>query len=180
MEHTPGLETSPPSSDNLEVAGVAGTPAALVAASPMDEASQPVDLLLSVTRDGLRTLGAQIEDQLRRAIRDGALKARARIPSTRDLARQLDVSRRVVADAYAQLAAEGYLEFRQGARPRVSEGAVPRTVASSEPPRPVSAARFDFRPRAPDVLGYAQIPEPAIRTAVAELAEAVQTALAPA
>ena len=43
------------------------------------------------------------------------------MPSTRDLARQLGVSRRVVVDAYAQLAAEGYLNLRQGARPRVSE-----------------------------------------------------------
>ena len=37
----------------------------------LDETSQPIELLLSVSRDGSRTLGAQIEDQLRRAIRDG-------------------------------------------------------------------------------------------------------------
>jgi GntR family transcriptional regulator/MocR family aminotransferase len=56
-------------------------------------------LLLSVSRDGARTLGAQIEDQLRRAIRDGVLRPGARVPSTRDLARQLGVSRRVAVDA---------------------------------------------------------------------------------
>src|SRR5450755_3525746 len=89
----------------------------------MDEASQPIELLLAVSRDGSRTLGAQIEDQLRRAIRDGALRPGAGVPSTRDLARQLGVSRRVVVDAYAQLAAEGYLSLRQGARPRVSDTA---------------------------------------------------------
>ena len=48
----------------------------------------------------------------------------ARVPSTRDLARQIGVSRRVVVDAYAQLPAEGYLSLRQGAaresrRPRL-------------------------------------------------------------
>ena len=89
----------------------------------LDETSQPLELLLSVSRDGSRTLGAQIEDQLRRAIRDRALRPGAGVPSTRDLARQLGVSRRVVVDAYAQLAAEGYLSLRQGARPRVSDAA---------------------------------------------------------
>jgi GntR family transcriptional regulator/MocR family aminotransferase len=76
---------------------------------PLDETSQPIELLLSVSRDGSRTLGAQIEDQLRRTIRRGALRPGARVSFTRDLARQLGVSRRVVVDAYAQLAAEGYL-----------------------------------------------------------------------
>jgi GntR family transcriptional regulator/MocR family aminotransferase len=80
----------------------------------MDETSQPIDILVSVTRDGPGTLGAQIEDQVRQTIRDGSLKPGARVPSTRDLARQLDVSRRVVVDAYSQLAAEGYLVLRQG------------------------------------------------------------------
>ena len=75
------------------------------------------------------------------------------MPSTRDLARQLGVSRRVVVDAYGQLAAEGYLSLRQGARPRVADaaaavgaGAAPRTT----PPVP----RFDFRPSVPDVSTF--------------------------
>ena len=87
----------------------------------MDETSQPLELLLSVSRTGSRTLGAQIEDQLRTAIRDGVLRPGARVPSTRDLARQLGISRRVAVDAYAQLAAEGYLTMRQGVRPHVSD-----------------------------------------------------------
>jgi GntR family transcriptional regulator/MocR family aminotransferase len=127
----------------------------------VNETSQPIDLLLSVTRDGSRTLGAQIEDRLRHAIRQGALKAGARVPSTRDLARQLGVSRRVVVDAYAQLAAEGYLDLRQGARPTVSlaasrtagaagAGAGASTGPGTAPPPP----RFDFRPGAPDVSSF--------------------------
>ena len=62
--------------------------------------------LLSVRR-GNGTLGAQIEDQLRRAIRSGTLRPGTPLPSTRDLARQLGVSRRIAVDAYDQLAAEG-------------------------------------------------------------------------
>jgi GntR family transcriptional regulator/MocR family aminotransferase len=121
---------------------------------PKDETSQPVDVLLSVSRGGTRTLGAQIEDQLRRAVRDGSLRAGTRLPSTRDLARQLDVSRRVAVDAYAQLAAEGYLVLRQGARPQVSACAAP-----PEAPAPPSAngqarALYDFRPCIPDVSTF--------------------------
>jgi len=105
----------------------------------MNETSQPVELLLSVDRDGAATLGAQVEDSFRRAIRDGALRPGARVPSTRDLARQLGVSRRVAVDAYAQLAAEGWLQLRQGARPRVSESvAVPDAPRRRSPPAPPS------------------------------------------
>jgi GntR family transcriptional regulator / MocR family aminotransferase len=139
----------------------------------LNEASQPIDLLLSVTRDGSQTLGAQIENRLRRAIREGALRAGARVPSTRDLARQLGVSRRVAADAYAQLAAEGYLTLRQGARPKVSEAArpgepSPETAALSAP-----VPRFDFRPNAPDVSSFPRAAwVRSLREAVAAIADA--------
>ena len=119
----------------------------------MDDTSQPIELLVSVDRNGPATLGAQIEDQLRRAIRAGALHTAAQVPSTRDLARQLGISRRVVVDAYAQLAAEGYLTLRQGARPQVAavpsdEQAEPATLPAPPPPR------HDFRPSHPDVSAF--------------------------
>jgi GntR family transcriptional regulator/MocR family aminotransferase len=119
----------------------------------LNETSQPLELLLSVNRDGPGTLGAQIEDQLRAAIRDGALQAGTRIPSTRDLARQLGVSRRVAVDAYTQLAAEGYLALRQGARPRVSAAPAVIPAATAAPP-PDAPPRFDFRPSVPDVSTF--------------------------
>jgi GntR family transcriptional regulator / MocR family aminotransferase len=117
----------------------------------LDETSQPIDLLLSVRRDGRATLGAQIEDQLRCAIRDGGLRPGARIPSTRDLARQLGVSRRVAVEAYSQLAAEGYLSLRQGARPRVSAAAGAAGAPRERQAAPAPPPRFDFRPSVPDV-----------------------------
>jgi GntR family transcriptional regulator/MocR family aminotransferase len=120
----------------------------------LDETSQPIELLLAVSRDGARTLGGQIEDQLRRAIRDGALRPGARVPSTRDLARQLGVSRRIVVDAYAQLGAEGYLSLRQGARPRVSTSAAVTGEPQATTAPPAQRARFDFRPSAPDVSTF--------------------------
>ena len=121
---------------------------------PVDETSQPIELLLSVRRDGARTLASQIEDRLRGAIRDGALRPGARVPSTRDLARQIGVSRRVVVGAYAQLAAEGYLALRQGARPRVSAAAAGARPDPAAPARPLPRVRFDFRPSTPDVSTF--------------------------
>ncbi|MGA9857334.1 MAG: aminotransferase class I/II-fold pyridoxal phosphate-dependent enzyme, partial [Solirubrobacteraceae bacterium] len=119
-----------------------------------DETSQPLDLLLSVSRDDSRTLGAQIEDRLRQAIRQGALRPGARVPSTRDLARQLGVSRRVVVDAYAQLGAEGYLRLRQGARPRVADAAAVASEARTGASPATTQPRFDFRPSVPDVSTF--------------------------
>ncbi len=55
-----------------------------------------------------------------------------------------------MVDAYAQLAAEGYLIARQGAPTRVSAAASPAT-GSVPAPRAAAAPRFDFRPGAPDV-----------------------------
>jgi GntR family transcriptional regulator / MocR family aminotransferase len=120
----------------------------------MDETSQPIEVLLTVARDGRRTLGSQIEAQLRGAIREGRLRAGARVPSTRDLATQLGVARRVVVGAYAQLAAEGYLTLRQGARPCVAEWAQTRVAPSARTTVTAAPPRFDLRPRAPDVSGF--------------------------
>jgi GntR family transcriptional regulator/MocR family aminotransferase len=119
---------------------------------PENETSLGAELLLAVSKQAPGTLGSQIEDQLREAIRSGALKPGARVPSTRDLSRQLGISRRVAVDAYAQLAAEGYLLLRQGARPHVSDAIAAATLAPAPtaPPPP----RFDFRPSMPDVSAF--------------------------
>jgi len=121
-----------------------------------NETSSTCEVLISLERGAGARLGAQIEGQLRSGIRSGQLRAGAQMPSTRDLARQLDVSRRLVVDAYAQLAAEGYLTLRQGARPRVNAACVPPVASDAAPLddgdgwRP----RFDFQPSAPDVAPF--------------------------
>jgi GntR family transcriptional regulator/MocR family aminotransferase len=119
-----------------------------------EEPSAPIELLLSVSREGPGTLGAQIEDRLRRAIRGGELHGGTRVPSTRDLARQLGVSRRIAVDAYAQLAAEGYLVLRQGAQPRVAESAATDGIAEPAALLTEPAMRYDFRPSRPDVTSF--------------------------
>ena len=117
--------------------------------------SRPLDLLVAVDRARPRTLGRQIEDQLRAAIRDNTLRQGTRLPSTRDLARELGVSRPIVVDAYAQLAGEGYLELRPGARPRVAGGrAAPRETPASTGPEPAAEPKYDFRPGVPDLSSF--------------------------
>jgi GntR family transcriptional regulator / MocR family aminotransferase len=108
---------------------------------------------MSVSRDHPETLRAQIESRLRGAIRDGSLRPGTALPSTRDLSGQLGVSRKITVDAYAQLAAEGYLAIRQGARPRVADGPFgPEPGARPAPADP--PLRYDFRPSRPDVSSF--------------------------
>ena len=60
-------------------------------------------------------------------------------PPTSDLARELSVSRPIVVEAYAQLAGEGYLELRPGARPRVIGCAGPCTPPTTKRSQPLEA-----------------------------------------
>ncbi|HEX6143860.1 MAG TPA: GntR family transcriptional regulator, partial [Geminicoccaceae bacterium] len=96
------------------------------------------------------SLGEPLHRQLyfgvRRAILDGRLRAGLRLPSTRRLAVELQVSRNTVLAAFEQLAAEGYLEGRTGAGSFVSrrlpeetmrlEGSMPGQASDDPPPRP--------------------------------------------
>jgi GntR family transcriptional regulator/MocR family aminotransferase len=116
--------------------------------------SRPLDLLVAVNRESPRTFGRQIEDQLRQAIRDATLRPGVRLPSTRDLARELGISRPIVVDAYSQLAGEGYLELRPGARPRVTGCAGPCQPPTTQRPEPVAEPRYDFRPGSPDLSTF--------------------------
>jgi GntR family transcriptional regulator / MocR family aminotransferase len=116
--------------------------------------SRPTELLLSVSRGVGRRLGLQIEDQVRRGIRAGQMAPGSVLPSTRDLAAQLGVSRPVVVEAYAQLAAEGYLTLRPGALPRVAASAIPKRTPPVAPATPSRRFRFDFRPGLPDLSAF--------------------------
>ena len=83
----------------------------------------------------------QISTQVQAAVTDGALHAGDRLPSTRDLAATLGVSRTVVTTAYASLFAEGWLEGRHGSGTYVADvspapRAVPPRFHAIGPPQP--------------------------------------------
>ncbi len=113
-----------------------------------------MELLLSIARDaGAEPLHAQVERQLREAIRAGRLTAGERLPPTRALAAELGVSRGVVVEAYAQLAAEGYLATRRGAGTVVAAAAV-QPVAPPRPARHPRPIPEDFHPGTPDLASF--------------------------
>lgn len=73
-----------------------------------------LELAITLDRDDRRPLAAQLADALRGAATAGQVRGGDRLPSTRTLARHLDVSRTVTAAAYEQLHAEGWLVGRHG------------------------------------------------------------------
>jgi GntR family transcriptional regulator / MocR family aminotransferase len=84
---------------------------------------------------------------IREHITSGRLEPGRRLPSTRDLARQFDLSRGTAVTAFEMLLAEGYLESESGSGTRVSRGLPeathPAPVArggARVPPRRLSAA----------------------------------------
>jgi GntR family transcriptional regulator / MocR family aminotransferase len=79
-----------------------------------------------VTGSGLRS---GLEDALREAVRTGRLTPGARLPSSRSLAADLGVARNTVADAYAELTAEGWLTAQRGSGTRVANRAPARAIA---------------------------------------------------
>ena len=108
-----------------------------------------MDIHLVLNRDA--PLRAQLERELREAIRAGRLRAGSKLPPTRLLADELSVSRGVVVEAYAQLVAEGYLVARSGDGTRVAEGLAqqpPAQRASSAAAQPI---RYDLRSGIPDL-----------------------------
>jgi GntR family transcriptional regulator / MocR family aminotransferase len=108
------------------------------------------DILLGIDRDAPQTLRAQLESQLRDAIDQGRLAADTVLPSTRELALSLQLSRGVVVEAYDQLTAEGYIFSRRGSGARVA--ARDRTPLAMPPESDAQAStqvRFDFKPGLP-------------------------------
>jgi GntR family transcriptional regulator / MocR family aminotransferase len=117
----------------------------------------------------------QLEALLREAIRGGRLRPASRLPSSRALAAQLGVSRRLVVEVYEQLGAEGYLIARRGSGTVVSPHLQPpendHAEGDSGPPgRPHG---IDLFPGAPDLSLFPRRAwGRALRRALAELPDA--------
>jgi GntR family transcriptional regulator len=70
----------------------------------------------------------QIVDQIRAKCASGALAAGDRVPSVRELARQITVNQNTVLRAYERLTAEGVLEMRHGEGTFVADFAAGRQL----------------------------------------------------
>ncbi|WP_424187686.1 PLP-dependent aminotransferase family protein [Actinokineospora sp. G85] len=100
-------------------------------------------LPLEIDRACPDSLTAQVQSAIRGRVRDGGLRPGARLPSSRNLAADLGVSRSVVVQAYEQLTAEGFLRAERGSGTRVASH-----LPAAPGPEPVVAARdpgFDLR-----------------------------------
>src|SRR6202453_1416646 len=78
-------------------------------------------LVIPLSRRG-EPLFRQVYRGLRQAILSGTIRAAERLPSTREMAAELGISRTVVLLAYDQLVAEGFAAGRGGSGTYVAEG----------------------------------------------------------
>ncbi|CAN7249135.1 PLP-dependent aminotransferase family protein [Bosea sp. LjRoot90] len=96
-----------------------------------------------------RDVGAQrrVVVAIKREIAAGVHAPGSRLPSTRALAAEWGLSRATVTAAFEQLAAEGYLETRAGARARVAAGlAQPKPAPETAPAaRPTEISAYGRR-----------------------------------
>jgi DNA-binding transcriptional MocR family regulator len=87
---------------------------------------QSIEGALGVWSDGPGPLHRKLSDALRAAAESGRLPAGERLPSERELAQRLAVSRSTVVTAYDTLRSEGLLVSRQGSGTRIRPGATGR------------------------------------------------------
>src|ERR1700743_346248 len=101
---------------------------------------QPLILLDNTRRE---TLTDQLVAQIREAIRKGRIARGARLPSSRNLADQLGISRNTVVRAYETLILEGHVEARPASGVFVADEPAPLApavaTASPDSHRPSSA-----------------------------------------
>lgn len=125
---------------------------------------------VQVTLRGRKDITGQVFHQLRAAIVSGALRSGDRLPPTRELARELHVSRTTVSVAYDRLMGEGFLVARVGSGTFVSDdvGTAPPTVGApagalapravwSQVDKPLGGplfVPFDFRCGLPDMTKF--------------------------
>jgi GntR family transcriptional regulator/MocR family aminotransferase len=115
--------------------------------------------------DGQGALVQRVYGALRRAILAGEVSPGSRLPSTRALARELDVSRNTVLLAYDQLLAEGYAEGQRGSGTYVTRTlpdasrAAPAPIARRTDPRPPRLSEYGRR------IGPGMVPGPAASVA---------------
>lgn len=120
---------------------------AITTQSKVDMATRPtvpkqfrggISPLIAVDRKAAKPLHRQIYEVFRAKIVGGELRAGQQIPSTRELASELGVSRIPVLNAYSQLLAEGYCETRVGAGTFVSRSLPERLVACGNDSSPAT------------------------------------------
>lgn len=109
---------------------------------------------ISLDADSPLSLNRQISAQIRELILRGHLAAGGRLPSTRQLGKDLHVARSTVIEAYDQLLAEGYLESRRGSGTHVAQGIRPQPQMCGQKTATDDHARADVCSYSPGLVNF--------------------------
>ncbi len=147
------------------------------------------NMTIPVDRDSEEPIYRQLIRHIRVQVESGSLTAGSRLPASRDLARQLNISRISVVNAYAELRAEGYLSAHAGrgtfvAGDRDSAAAPAMSMPQPAPPtnEPNSLPDRSIREmmrlaRKPGVINFSNGLPPSDFFPVAHLRDAINTIL---
>ncbi|MGW4212879.1 MocR-like pyridoxine biosynthesis transcription factor PdxR [Lentzea sp. NPDC004789] len=97
-------------------------------------------------------LRQRLTASLREAVRSARLPAGTRLPASRSLAADLGIARNTVAEAYAELVAEGWLTARQGSGTVVAQRVAPPPPVTRRTAEP--DVRFDLTVSTPDITEF--------------------------
>lgn len=145
------------------------------------------NLTIPLDRDSEEPIYRQLIRHVRAQVESGSLAAGTRLPASRDLARQLNISRISVVNAYAELRAEGFLSAHAGRGTFVAgdrdAAAVPATVPQTSttteaPSMPDRSIREMMRlARKPGVINFSNGSPPSEFFPVQHLRDAINTIL---
>ena len=113
-------------------------------------------ITIYIDRNQKISLFRQVYEKIRDHILSGFLKPGTRLPPTRRLAKELNLSRNVVMEAYDQLHAEGYIESSQGSYTQVAKntcyhGYSYKTPAMAGPEKKKAGYDIEFKTGIPDL-----------------------------
>lgn len=149
----------------------------------------PSNLAIALDRDGEEPIYRQLIRHIRSQIESGTLSAGTRLPASRDLAQQLNISRISVVNAYAELRAEGFLSAHagrgtfiagetNGSAPASNGNGQSATSTSEVPTTPDRSIREMMRmARKPGIISFAQGAPPADFFPIQHLRDAINTVL---
>jgi GntR family transcriptional regulator/MocR family aminotransferase len=125
----------------------------------MKRAAAEIVPLLALDRAAAKPLYRQLYEGFREAILAGLLEGGQRLPSTRGLAGELQISRLPVLTAFEQLLAEGYFESRAGAGTFVARSlADPQRASGRRAAGRTTPLRPELRPGRRDVAANPGLP----------------------
>ncbi len=124
-------------------------------------------LSMALDRDGEEPIYRQLIRHIRAQIESGSLAAGSRLPASRELADQLNISRISVVNAYAELRSEGYLSAHAGRGTFVARDVTPERGGIEPKPithQPLKEPNSSDRPlremmrlaRQPGVINFGQ------------------------